>query len=45
MTFFKDHFTFLPLDSRNRMVRIGFGLNDNNPFFRVDFWWFGIRIS
>lgn len=25
------------------MLRIGFGKNDNQWFFRVDLWWFGVR--
>lgn len=28
----------------HRMVRIGFGQYDDCVFFRVDFWWYGLRI-
>lgn len=33
------------MKSGNRMVRMGFGQNENRWFFRVDMWWFGIRIT
>ncbi len=33
----------LVLDSSNRMIRIGFGKNDGNWFFRVDIWYRGYR--
>jgi hypothetical protein len=35
----------LGLDSQNRMLRLGFGLNEGRAFFRVDFWFIGIRIT
>ena len=37
--------TKIELDSRNRMVRIGFGKNDGNWFARVDLWFVGVRIT
>lgn len=33
----------ITLNQQNRMLRIGFGKNDNQWFFRVDLWWFGVR--
>jgi hypothetical protein len=36
---------FIKLDKLNRMLRIGFGKNNGHWFFRLDLWWFGIRIS
>ena len=33
------------LDPDNRMLRIGFGLNKQRPFFRIDLWWIGFRIT
>jgi hypothetical protein len=33
------------LDSNNRMLRIGFGKNNGKWFFRIDVWFFGIRIK
>ncbi len=33
------------LDKNNRMLRIGFGKHESLWFFRVDFWWLGIRIK
>ena len=38
-------FTTIPLDIKNRMLRVGFGLNDGRWFFRIDLWTFGVRIS
>ena len=35
----------IPLSRGNRMLRIGFGQNGGNWFFRVDLWYFGIRVS
>lgn len=32
------------LDKNNRMLRIGFGKNKGNWFFRVDLWTRGYRI-
>jgi hypothetical protein len=37
--------TRLPLDSANRMIRVGFGLNDGRWFARVDLWWVGFRLT
>ena len=37
--------TKIPLDKDNRMVRIGLGKHEGKWFFRVDLWWFGLRIS
>jgi hypothetical protein len=37
--------TTIPLDSANRMLRIGLGKNDGNWFARVDLWCVGIRIT
>ena len=35
----------IKLDKQNRMLRIGFGKHDNNWFFRIDFWFIGIRLK
>ena len=35
----------IELDSRNRMLRFGFGLHDGRWFVRVDLWFFGLRYS
>lgn len=37
--------TRIPLDKDNRMVRIGFGKNKGEWFFRVDLWSIGIRFK
>jgi hypothetical protein len=37
--------TKIILDKQNRMLRIGFGLNKGNKFFRVDLWFIGFRLS
>jgi hypothetical protein len=37
--------TKIKLNSQNRMLRIGFGLNKGNKFFRIDLWWIGYRLS
>lgn len=37
--------TKIPLDKNNRMIRIGFGKHESKFFFRVDFWFFGVRLS
>jgi hypothetical protein len=37
--------TRILLDRDNRMLRIGFGKHSGRWFFRVDLWWFGVRIS
>jgi hypothetical protein len=37
--------TKLPLDAKNRMLRIGFGKHDSRWFFRVDLWFVGFRFS
>ena len=33
------------LDKDNRMLRIGFGKNKGDWFFRIDLWYFGIRFK
>lgn len=38
-------FTKIPLDEKNRMLRLGIGKNDGNWFVRIDVWFFGIRLS
>jgi len=35
----------IKLDKNNRMLRIGFGKNNNKWFFRIDFWLVGYRLS
>ena len=37
--------TKLPLDEKNRMLRLGFGLHDGKWFARVDLWWTGWRLT
>ena len=37
--------TKINLNKENRMLRIGFGLNRGNKFFRLDLWWVGYRFS
>jgi hypothetical protein len=37
--------TQISLDADNRMLRIGFGKHNGRWFFRVDLWWFGVRIT
>ena len=37
--------TKINLNKENRMLRIGFGLNRGNKFFRLDLWWIGYRYS
>lgn len=37
--------TIIDLDKDNRMLRIGFGKNKGNYFFRIDLWFKGIRIT
>lgn len=37
--------TRIPLDSLNRMARIGFGKHAGEWFFRIDLWFFGVRIT
>ena len=37
--------TKIILDKQNSMLRIGFGLNKGNKFFRVDLWFIGFRLS
>lgn len=39
------HFEYINPNENNRMLRIGFGKHNGNWFFRVDFWYFGIRIK
>lgn len=35
----------IKLDSKNRMLRIGFGINDGKWFFRIDLWFVGFRLT
>lgn len=37
--------TKINLDQHNRMLRVGFGKNQDQWFARVDLWWVGFRIS
>jgi hypothetical protein len=37
--------TKIELDEKNRMARIGYGLNEGRPFFRIDLWKRGYRIT
>lgn len=37
--------SIINLDPKNRMLRIGFGKHDNHWFFRIDLWFFGLRLS
>lgn len=37
--------TKIELDSKNRMLRIGFGKHDGNWFCRVDLWYNGYRLT
>lgn len=37
--------TKIPMDSKNRMIRLGGGLHDGNLFFRIDLWFVGFRIT
>lgn len=37
--------TKITLDPSNRMVRIGFGLNNKRWFARIDLWWIGLRLT
>lgn len=37
--------TKLVLNKDNRMLRIGFGKNEGNWFFRIDLWYIGFRIT
>lgn len=32
-------------DENSRYLRVGFGKNDGRWFARIDFWWFGYRIT
>ncbi len=38
-------FTKVPMEKGNRMIRIGFGQHNETWFFRIDLWYFGLRIS
>lgn len=38
-------FSIIKLDKDNRMLRIGLGKNEGRPFFRLDLWWAGFRVS
>tara|TARA_B100000780_G_scaffold275673_1_gene242756 strand:- start:752 stop:997 length:246 start_codon:yes stop_codon:yes gene_type:complete len=35
----------IKLERANRMIRIGFGLYMYIPFFRIDLWYYGFRIT
>lgn len=35
----------ITLDGDNRMLRIGFGKNKGQYFFRIDLWFIGFRIK
>ena len=37
--------TKINLDENNRMLRFGFGKHDGKWFFRIDLWFFGIRLT
>jgi hypothetical protein len=37
--------TKILLDKDDRMLRIGFGKNKGNWFFRIDLWYVGYRIT
>lgn len=37
--------TKIPLDSSNRLIRIGFGRHNGKWFARVDLWWAAFRFS
>ncbi len=44
-TWFFMTLTRIPLDARNRMLRLGLGLHEGRFFLRVDLWWTGFRFS
>jgi len=35
----------IPLDSDNRMLRLGFGKHKGNWFLRIDLWYKGFRLK
>ena len=37
--------TKINLDSKNRMLRFGFGLHDGKAFIRIDLWFVGFRLT
>ena len=37
--------TRIPLDPKNRMLRVGFGLHEGKWFFRLDLWTVGFRLT
>lgn len=37
--------TAIPLDTKNRMLRVGFGLHEGKWFIRTDLWFAGYRVS
>lgn len=37
--------TKIALDKQNRMLRIGFGLNEGRWFARIDLWFVGYRFT
>ena len=38
-------FNTVKMDKGNRMIRFGFGQNNNLWFVRLDLWWYGVRLS
>lgn len=38
-------FTVIKMEPNNRMVRVGFGQHEGNWFFRIDVWYYGLRIA
>lgn len=41
----KLNLILVKMEPGNRMMRIGLGQNDKRWFFRIDLWFFGIRIT
>lgn len=37
--------TKIPMDAKNRMIRLGGGLNDGKWFVRIDLWVVGYRLT
>ena len=37
--------TKVKMDKNNRMLRLGFGLNEGRWFARIDLWWAGFRLT
>lgn len=42
---FKMTIQKIKLERANRMIRIGFGYYMYIPFFRIDLWYYGFRIT